>query len=155
MNMEVSKWAGDVMVTNHLQAPYSVYFTQNHTIVRRPGRRQEESYDCTAPRPAAGRIIRFFINFLRSVRCPLKFRFYLKFNIKNTTLNFCLGPLWQTIFYYWSVLTENLGLFYQKWGRFGLGPFLLATMEPMLGISLCSLCFIKLQFIADAWIYLR
>ena len=45
MNMEVSKWAGDVMVTNHLQAPYSVYFTQNHTIVRGPGRRQEESYD--------------------------------------------------------------------------------------------------------------
>jgi len=29
--------------------------------------------------PAAGRIVRFFINFLDIVRCPVKFRYYLKF----------------------------------------------------------------------------
>ena len=36
-----------------------------------PGRRQEESYD-------------FFINFLDIVRCPVKFRYYLKFHGART-----------------------------------------------------------------------
>jgi len=31
-------------------------------------------------RPAAGRIVRFFIIFLDIVRCPVKFRYYLKFH---------------------------------------------------------------------------
>ena len=31
-------------------------------------------------RPAAGRIVRFFINFLDIVRCPVKLRYYLKFH---------------------------------------------------------------------------
>ena len=58
------------MVTNHLRAPYGVYFTKNRTILRRP----------YGPRPAAGRIVRFFIIFLDIVRCPVKFRYYLKFH---------------------------------------------------------------------------
>ena len=33
------------MVTNHLRAPYGVYFTKNRRIMV-PGRRQQESYDC-------------------------------------------------------------------------------------------------------------
>ena len=57
------------MVTNHLRAPYGVYFTKNRTILRRP----------YGARPAAGRIVRFFINILDIVRCPVKFRYYLKF----------------------------------------------------------------------------
>ena len=56
------------MVTNHLRAPYGVYFTKNRTILRRP----------YGARSAAGRIVRFFINFLDIVRCPVKFRYYLK-----------------------------------------------------------------------------
>jgi len=35
-------------------------------------------------RPAAGRIVRFFINSLDIVRCPLKFRYYLKFHGART-----------------------------------------------------------------------
>jgi len=62
------------MVTNHLRAPYGVYFTKNCTILRRP----------YGARPAAGRIVRFFINSLDIVRCPLKFRFYLKFHGART-----------------------------------------------------------------------
>jgi len=31
-------------------------------------------------RPAAGRIVRFLIEFLVIVRCPVKFRYYLKFH---------------------------------------------------------------------------
>ena len=35
-------------------------------------------------RSAAGRIVRFFINFLDIVRCPVKFSFYLKFHGART-----------------------------------------------------------------------
>ena len=62
------------MVTNHLRAPYGVYFTKHRTILRRPygaHRRQKESYD-------------FFINFLDIVRCPVNFRYYLKFHGART-----------------------------------------------------------------------
>jgi len=59
----------NAMVTNHLRAPYGVYFTKNRTILRSP----------YGARPAAGRIVRFLINFLDIVRCPVKFRYYLKF----------------------------------------------------------------------------
>ena len=62
------------MVTNHLRAPYGVYFTKNRTILRRP----------YGARPAAGRIVRFLINFLDIVRCPVKFRSYLKFHGART-----------------------------------------------------------------------
>jgi len=62
------------MVTNHLQAPYGVYFTKNRTILRRP----------YGARPAAGRIVRFFINFLDIVRCLVKFSYYLKFQGART-----------------------------------------------------------------------
>jgi len=62
------------MVTNHLRAPYGVYFTKNRTILRRP----------YGARPAAGRIVRFFINFLDIVRCPVRFRYYLKFHGART-----------------------------------------------------------------------
>ena len=62
------------MVTNHLRAPYGVYFTKNRTILRRP----------YGARPAAGRILRFFINFLDIVRCPVKFSYYLKFHGART-----------------------------------------------------------------------
>jgi len=62
------------MVTNHLRAPYGVYFTKNRTILRRPH----------GARPAAGRIVRFFISFLDIVRCPVKFRYYLKFHGART-----------------------------------------------------------------------
>jgi len=54
------------MVTNHLQAPYGVCFTKNRTNLRAWS--------------AAGRIVRCFINFLDIVRCPVKFRYYLKFH---------------------------------------------------------------------------
>jgi len=43
----------NAMVTNHLRAPYGVYFTKNRTILR----------------PAAGRIVRFF-NILRHRTVP-------------------------------------------------------------------------------------
>jgi len=35
------------MVTNHLRAPYGVYFTQNRTILRRPagGRKNRTIFD--------------------------------------------------------------------------------------------------------------
>ena len=62
------------LVTNHLRAPYGVYFTQNRTILRSP----------YGARPATGRIVRFFINFLDIVRCPVKFRYYLKFHGART-----------------------------------------------------------------------
>jgi len=62
------------MVTNHLRAPYGVYFTKNRTILRRP----------YGARPAAGRIVRFLIIFLDSVRCPVNFRYYLKFHGART-----------------------------------------------------------------------
>jgi len=64
----------NAMVTNHLRAPYGVYFTQNRTILRSP----------YGARPAAGRIVRFVINFLDIVRCPVKFRYYLKFHGART-----------------------------------------------------------------------
>jgi len=54
------------MVTNDLRAPYGVYLTKKSYDSTALGRRQEESYD-------------FFINFLDIVRCPVKFRYYLKF----------------------------------------------------------------------------
>ena len=66
--------ASNAMVTNHLRAPYGVYFTKNRTILRRP----------YGARPAAGRIVRFFIIFLGIVRCPGKFRYYLKFHDART-----------------------------------------------------------------------
>jgi len=62
------------MVTNHLRAPYGVYFTKNRTILRRP----------YGARPAAGRILLFFIIVLDIVQCPLKFRHYLKFHGART-----------------------------------------------------------------------
>ena len=62
------------MVTNHLRTPYGVYFTKNRTILRRP----------YGARPAAVRIVRVFINFLDIVRCPVKFRYYLKFHGART-----------------------------------------------------------------------
>ena len=62
------------MVTNHLRAPYGVFFTKNRTILRRPYGAQ----------PATGRIVRFFIIFLDIVRCPVKFRHYLKFHGAHT-----------------------------------------------------------------------
>jgi len=62
------------MVTNHLRAPYGVYFSKNRTIQRRP----------YSARAAAGRIVRFFINFLDIVRCPVNFRYYLKFHGART-----------------------------------------------------------------------
>ena len=66
--------SGYAMVTNHLRAPYGVYFTKNRTILRSP----------YGARPAAGKIVRFFINFLDIVRCPVKFRYYLKFHGART-----------------------------------------------------------------------
>ena len=60
--------------TNHLRAPYGVYFTKNRTILRRP----------YGARPAAGRIVRFFINFVDIVRCLVKLRYYLKFHGART-----------------------------------------------------------------------
>ena len=62
------------MVTNHLRAPYGVYFTKHRTILRRP----------YGARPAAGRIVRFFIIFLDIVRCPINFRYSLKFHGART-----------------------------------------------------------------------
>jgi len=62
------------MVTNHLQAPYGVYFTQKRTIVRRP----------YGARPAAGTIVRYLFNVLDIVRCPVMFRYYLKFQGART-----------------------------------------------------------------------
>jgi len=62
------------MVTNHLRAPYGVYFTKNRTILRR----------LYGARPAAGRIVRFFIIFLDIVRCPMNLRYYLKFHGTRT-----------------------------------------------------------------------
>jgi len=62
------------MVTNHLRAPYGVFFTKTRTILQRP----------YGARPAAGRIVRFFINFLDIVRCPVKFRLYVKFHSART-----------------------------------------------------------------------
>jgi len=41
------RWQCHAMVTNHLRAPYGVYFTKNRTILRRP----------YGARPAAGRIV--------------------------------------------------------------------------------------------------
>jgi len=64
----------NAMVTNHLRAPYGVYFTQNRTILWRP----------YGARPAAGRILRFLIIVLDIVRCPVKFRYYLKFHGTRT-----------------------------------------------------------------------
>jgi len=71
---ELWKFPSNAMVTNHLRAPYGVYFTKNRTILRRP----------YGARPAAGRIVRFLINFLDIVRCPVKFMSYLKFHGART-----------------------------------------------------------------------
>ena len=62
------------MVTNHLWAPYGVCSSKNRMIRRRP----------YGARPSAGRIVRFFINFLDIVRCPVKFRYYLRFHGART-----------------------------------------------------------------------
>ena len=48
------------MVTNHLRAPYGVYFTKNRTILQRP----------YGARPAAGRIVRFLLSFFRHRTVP-------------------------------------------------------------------------------------
>ena len=58
------------MVTNHIRSPYGVYFTKTRTILRSP----------YGARPAAERIVRFLVKFLDIVRCPVKFRYYLKFH---------------------------------------------------------------------------
>jgi len=58
------------MVTNHLRAPYGVYFTKNRTILWRP---------------AGGRKNRtIFYHFLDIIRCLVKFRYYLKFHGART-----------------------------------------------------------------------
>ena len=57
-------------VTNHLQAPYGVYFTNTRRILR-------PTYGA---QPAAGRIVRYLITFIDIARCPVKFRYYLKFH---------------------------------------------------------------------------
>jgi len=62
------------MVTNHLRAPYGVYFPKQSYDSTAPGRRQEESYV-------------FFVNFLDIIRCPVKFSHYLKFHGARTA--FC------------------------------------------------------------------
>ena len=57
MLMQLGQFHGSVhyggipyaMVTNHLRAPYGVYFNKKRTILRRP----------YGARPAAGRIVRF------------------------------------------------------------------------------------------------
>ena len=50
----------NAMPTNHLRAPYGVYFTNDRTILRRP----------YGARPAAGRIVRFlFYIFKTSYVC--------------------------------------------------------------------------------------
>jgi len=64
----------NAMVTNHLRAPYGVYFAKKRTILRRP----------YGARLAAGRNVQFFIIFLDIVRCPVKFRSYLKFHGART-----------------------------------------------------------------------
>ena len=72
-----TKWTyvrPNAMVTNHLRAPYGVYFTKNRTILRSP----------YGARPAAERIVRFFIYFSDIVRCPVNFRYYLKFHGART-----------------------------------------------------------------------
>ena len=62
------------MVTNHLRAPYGVYFTKKKSYdSTAPGRRQEESCD--------------FLQYLDIIRCPVKFSFYLKFHGDRTV--FC------------------------------------------------------------------
>jgi len=61
------------MITNHLPAPYGIFFTK---IVRFYG-----------ARPAAGRIVRFFCQFLDIIWCPVKFSYYIKFHGARTA--FC------------------------------------------------------------------
>jgi len=65
------------MVTNHLRAPYGVYFTKNRTILRRPagGRKNRTIFD----------------HFLDIVRCPVKFRYYLKFHGARTAFGRVIG----------------------------------------------------------------
>jgi len=55
LNMCISKLNMHInaMITNHLRARYVVYFTKNRTLSRRP----------YGARLAAGRIVRFFVNF--------------------------------------------------------------------------------------------
>jgi len=63
-------YGSNAMVTNHLRA-------------RTVSISQKKSYDSTAHvrRPAGGRKNRtIFLSFLDIVRCPVKFRYYLKFN---------------------------------------------------------------------------
>jgi len=64
----------NAMVKNRLRAPLGVDFTKYRTILRRP----------YGARSAAGRIVRFSIDFLDIVRCPVKFRYYLKFHGART-----------------------------------------------------------------------
>jgi len=68
------------MVTNHLRAPYGVYFIKYRTILRR-------LYG--AP-PAAGRIVRFLNIFWDIVRCPVKLRYYLKFHGARTAFGWVI-----------------------------------------------------------------
>jgi len=65
------------MVTNHLRAPYGVYFIKNRTILRRP----------YGARPESGKIVRFLINCSDIVRCPVNFRYYLKFHGARTAFS--------------------------------------------------------------------
>ena len=65
------------MVKNHQHAPYGVFFTKKRTILRRP----------YGARSAAGRTVRFFLSFLDTVRCPVKFRCYLKFHGARTAFS--------------------------------------------------------------------
>jgi len=60
------------VVTNHLRAPYGVYFNKNRTILRRP----------YGARPASGKIVRFLNIFKTSYRAY--FRYYLKFHGART-----------------------------------------------------------------------
>ena len=61
---------GNAVVTNHLRAPYGVFFTKNRTIQRRP---------------AGGRTNRtIFDHFVDIVRCPVKLMYFLKFHGART-----------------------------------------------------------------------
>jgi len=55
----------NAMVTNHLRAPYGVYFTQNRTILRRP----YGAHILCTHRTGTGRFL-FKIYIVRFQRCP-------------------------------------------------------------------------------------
>jgi len=72
-------------LTNHLRAPYGVYFKRlilhlkKSYDSRAPGRRQEQSND--------KKVI------LAIVRCPVKLRYYQKFHGARTVFGCCVGSM--------------------------------------------------------------